>query len=142
MAQPLVPGHLDGFRGYVTHIYGGKPDARGDQILDRISYTRLVVGVEIEPKRDDKGRAERLLGTMAYGLDALMFYGSALYDKDSNLILAPDGSFDENADVLGPVAEVIKGRVQVRLPGVQSHSVVTQLCAQLHGWIDFVALAE
>jgi len=27
-------------------------------------------------------------------------------------------------------------------PGVQSHSVVTQLCAQLHGWIDFVALAE
>jgi len=26
--------------------------------------------------------------------------------------------------------------------GVQSHSVVTQLCAQLHGWIDFVALAE
>jgi len=25
---------------------------------------------------------------------------------------------------------------------VQSHSVVTQLCAQLHGWIDFVALAE
>jgi hypothetical protein len=57
-----------------------------------------------------------VLGALAYGLEALLFSGSALYDKDSRLILAPDGSFDAEADVLGPVAEKIKERVQVRLP--------------------------
>jgi hypothetical protein len=45
-----------------------------------------------------------------------MFYGSALYDRDSRLVLAPDGSFDSEADVLGPVAELIRDRVQVKLP--------------------------
>jgi hypothetical protein len=51
-----------------------------------------------------------VLGALAYGLEALLFSGSALYDKDSRLILAPDGSFDAEADVLGPVAEKIKER--------------------------------
>ncbi|HZV06332.1 MAG TPA: DUF4272 domain-containing protein [Gemmataceae bacterium] len=111
-----VPQHLDGFCGYVRHIYDGKPDERGEQILDRIRYSRLVAGVVIEPKRDKEGRAEGILGAMAYGLHALMFYGSALYDRDSKLILAPDGSFDAEADVLGPVAELIRNRVQVKLP--------------------------
>jgi hypothetical protein len=116
MPAAKVPTHLDGFCGYVKHISGGKLDERGGQILDRIKYTRLVVGVVIEPGRDELGRAERLLGSMAYGLDALLFYQDCLYDKDSKLILAPGGQFDEDADVLGPVAEMIKGRVQVRLP--------------------------
>lgn len=111
-----VPRHLDGFCGYVRHIYQGKPDQRGEQILDRIRYSRLVAGVVIEPERDEQGRAEGILGAMAYGLHALLFYGSALYDRDSQLILAPDGSFDAEADVLGPVAELIRDRVQVKLP--------------------------
>ncbi|HEY7314476.1 MAG TPA: DUF4272 domain-containing protein [Gemmataceae bacterium] len=111
-----VPRHLDGFRGYVRHIYHGKPDERGEQILDRIRYSRLVAGVVIEPKRDQEGRAEGILGAMAYGLHALLFYGTALYDRDSKLILAPDGSFDAEADVLGPVAELVRDRVQVKLP--------------------------
>jgi hypothetical protein len=111
-----VPGHLDGFCGYVRQVYGGKPDERGEQVLDRIRHTRLVAGVVIEPKRDAKGRAEWILGAMAYGLHALLFYGSALYDRDSKLILAPDGSFDPEADVLGPVAELTRDRVQVKLP--------------------------
>jgi hypothetical protein len=99
-----VPGHLDGFRGYVRHIYGGQPDERGEPVLDRISHTRLVAGVVVEPARDEQGRAEQVLGSMAYGLHALMFYGSALFDRDSKLILAPDGSFDPDADILGPVS--------------------------------------
>jgi hypothetical protein len=111
-----VPGHLDGFCGYVRHIYGGKPDERGEQALERIRHTRLVAGVVIEPGRDAEGRAEAILGAMAYELHALLFYGSALYDRDSKLILAPDGRFDPEADVLGPVAELIGGRVQVQLP--------------------------
>jgi hypothetical protein len=116
MPPQQVPHHLAGFCGYVEHIYGGEPDDRGRAILDRIRYTRLVVGVVIEPGRDADGRAEQLLGALAYGLDALLFHGNALYDKDVNLILAPDGSFDEDADVLGPVAEQVKDRVQVELP--------------------------
>src|SRR5262249_49827579 len=111
-----VPGHLDGFRGYVRHIYRGEPDERGEQVLDRIGYTRLVVGVEIEPGREGEGGADGLLGTIAPGLRALMFLGWALYDHDAKLILAPDGSFDEEADVLGPVAEMIRDRVQVKPP--------------------------
>jgi hypothetical protein len=116
-----VPGHLAGFRGYVRHIYGGQPDERGERVLDRISHTRLVAGVVVEPARDEQGRAEQVLGSMAYGLHALMFYGSALFDRDSKLILAPDGSFDPDADILGPVAEMIKDRVQVKLPEAEPY---------------------
>jgi hypothetical protein len=116
MPTQKVPEHLKGFCGYVRHIYEGEPDARGEQILDRIRYTRLVAGVVIDPERDEEGRAERILGAMAYGLHALLFYGSALFDRDSKLILAPDRTFDAEADVLGPVADLIRDRVQVKLP--------------------------
>jgi hypothetical protein len=78
-----VPQHLDGFCGYVRHIYNGEPDGRGGRVLDRIRYTRLVAGVAIEPGRDAEGRAERILGAMAHGLNALLFHGSALYDQDA-----------------------------------------------------------
>jgi hypothetical protein len=108
--------HLDGFCGYVRHIYGGAPDERGEQVVERIRHTRLVAGVVIEPQRDAEDRAESILGAMAHGLNALVFYDSALYDSDSKLILAPDASFDADADVLGPVAELIRDRVQVKLP--------------------------
>lgn len=116
MPEKDVPDHLRGFAGYVRHIYGGKPDERGEQILDRIHHTRLVAGVVVEPERDAEGRAEAVLGAMANGLQALMFHGTALYDHMARLILAPDGSFDEEADVLGPVAEMTEKRVQVKLP--------------------------
>ena len=110
-----LPRHLDGFCGYVRNIYRGKPDERGKQVLDRIKYTRLVVGVALEPGRDEEGRAEDLLGTLANGLKALLFFGDALYDPSTQLILAPDGSFDPEADVLGPVADMIKDRIQVEI---------------------------
>src|SRR5262245_58679483 len=90
MPSREVPGHLDGFCGYVRHTDRGQPDAPGEQVLARIRHTRLVAGVVIEPGRDEEGRAEGLLGAMAYGLEALLFFGSALYDKDARLILAPD----------------------------------------------------
>src|SRR5262249_12873915 len=111
-----LPSHLDGFCGYVKHIYRWKLDSRGQGILDRIRRTRLVVGVVVEPGCDEGGRAEGILGALANGLDALLFCQSALYDKNSKLILAPDGSFDPEADVLGPVAKVTKKRIQVELP--------------------------
>ncbi len=116
MPAKEVPGHLDGFRGYVRHIYRGKLDERGKQVLDRIGYTRLVASAEIEPCRDREGRADGILRAMAHGLHALIFHHSSLYDTNARLILGPDGSFDEEADVLGPVAELTRDRVQVQLP--------------------------
>jgi hypothetical protein len=116
MPAKEVPANLDGFCSHVRHLYQGQPDALGQQVLDRVRHTRLVAGVVIEPGRDDQGRAEALLGALAYGLEAVLFYGSALYDKDARLILAPDGRFDEAADVLGPVAAWTEGRMQVELP--------------------------
>jgi hypothetical protein len=110
-----LPNHLEGFCGYVKHIYRGKLDSRCEAILGRIQYTRLVVGVVVEPGCDQAGRAEGILGALANGLDALLFCQSALYDKNSKLILAPDGSFDREADVLGPVAKLIEKRIQVKL---------------------------
>jgi hypothetical protein len=108
MTPQKVPEHLDGFCRYVRRILGEEPGERGEQILERIRHTQCVVGVIVEPERDEEGVAENLLGAMAHGLDALMFHGVALYDKDARLILAPDGSFDEEADVLGPVAAMIE----------------------------------
>jgi len=116
MPPQKVPQHLRDFASWVTILYDRKPDERGRQILDRIHYTRLVVGVVIEPQRDDAGRVEAILGAMAHGLNALLFYDNALYDKDARLILALDRSFDESADVLGPVADLIRGRMMVDLP--------------------------
>jgi hypothetical protein len=116
MPPQNLPDHLDGFCGYVRRILGDDLGERGEQILKRIRHTQCVVGVSVEPERDEGGRAENVLGAMAHGLDALMFHGVALYDKEARLILAPDGTFDEEADVLGPVAAMIEDRVQVRLP--------------------------
>jgi hypothetical protein len=114
MPPAELPSHLDGFCGYVRQIYRVNPDARGQQILERIRYTRLVVGVVIDPGRDRAGRAEQVLGAMANGLDALLFFDSALYDKNVKLLLGPDGSFDAKADVLDPVAEQIRNRERIR----------------------------
>jgi hypothetical protein len=111
-----LPGHLNGFCGFVAAIYGGKPDERGKKILDRINYTRLVIGVVVEPGRDPEGRAEAIIGMLVHNLDAVFFQNDAIYDRQPCLILAPDGSFDPQADVSGPVAELTRDRVQIELP--------------------------
>jgi hypothetical protein len=116
MPQAQVPGHLDGFCNFVRQIYAGQLDERGKQLDGRIRYTRLVVGVVIEPGYDESGRADALLGALAHAIDAVLYFAGGLYDKDMKLLLGPDGSFDATADVLGPVARLIRGRTQVELP--------------------------
>lgn len=94
----LLAEHLGGFEGYVRqHIYKGCVPARGEQIIRAIRATRLVVGVEFQPGRDE--RAEELLGRMCGGLHPLLFHEDALFDWMSRLLLAPDGSFDPSAEV-------------------------------------------
>jgi len=113
MPATQVPNHLEGFAGWVQRIYKGEPDERGIAILQRIRATRLIVGMVIEPLRDDEGVAEQLLGTLSNGLDALLFFDSAIYDKDAILLLGPDGSFDEHAVIGNQPTDRVKADVQL-----------------------------
>jgi hypothetical protein len=100
MPAALLAEHLRGFEGYVRqHIYKGKVPARGEQIIRSIRATRLVVGVEVQPGRDEQERAEELLGRMCGGLRPVIFHADALFDWMSRLLLAPDGSCDPAAEL-------------------------------------------
>jgi hypothetical protein len=121
-----LPEHLTGFGGWVRQVYRGLPDARGIQLLDRINHTRLLVSIIVEPVQDKAGRTNRLLGAMAGGLQPLIFYGNAVFDTSFQLILAPDGSFDENANVLGPIAEQIEKCRAVELDEGQHEPTAAQ----------------
>ena len=95
--------HLRGFEGYISqHIYKGKVPRRGEHIIRSIWSTRLVVGVEFQPGRDQEGRAELLLGRMSGGLHPIIFHADALFDWSLRLLLAPDGSFDPGAEIRRP----------------------------------------
>jgi hypothetical protein len=113
MPAQHVPNHLDGFAGWVQRIYQGKPDERGLAILQRLRDTRLIVGMVVEPLRDDEGVAEQLLSTLSNGLDALLFFDSAIYDKNAILLLGPDGSFDEDAIIGNQPNDRVKAEVQL-----------------------------
>jgi hypothetical protein len=113
MPAPQLPNHLQGFAGWVQRIYQGNPDARGLAILQRLRDTRLIVGMVVEPLRDDAGVAEQLLSTLSNGLDALLFFDSAIYDKNAILLLGPDGSFDEQAVIGNQPNDRIKADVQL-----------------------------
>lgn len=98
MPSELVAEHLQGFEGYVRqHIYKGKVPARGEQIIRKIRATQIVVGVELQPKRNEQ--AEELIGRMCGGLRPIMFHADALYDWMCKLLLAPNGSFDPEAEL-------------------------------------------
>lgn len=100
MITDQLPEHLRGFEGYIRqHIYKGKVPARGERIIRNIRATRLVVGIELRPGRDDQERAEELIGRMCGGLRPIIFHADALYDWMSRLLLAPDCSFDPAAEV-------------------------------------------
>jgi hypothetical protein len=92
--------HLRGFAGYIRDgIYHGTVPRRGERIIHRVLHTRLVVGVELQPGRDAEGRSELLLGKMCGGLRPILFHADALFDWNSRLLLAPDGSFDPAAAI-------------------------------------------
>jgi hypothetical protein len=100
MPAAMLAEHLRGFEGYVLqHIYKDKPPARGMQIVRSIRETRLVVGVEFQPGRDEQERAEELLGRMCGGLRPIIFHADTLFDWMFRLLLAPDGSFDPAAEL-------------------------------------------
>ncbi len=116
MAPRKVPGHLQGFVGWVRKQCDGEPDTRVQRILERIRSTRLVVGVVITPERDAAGKAEQILATLCFGAEALLFFDGEIYDKNAALLLGRDGSFDETAEI-GPVAS---DRAALSLPSSEA----------------------
>lgn len=101
MPATQLAEHLRGFEEYVRqHIYKGKVPERGERIIRSIQATRLVVGVELQPGRDEQERADELLGRMSGGLHPIIFHADALFDWMSRLLLAPDGGFDPSAELV------------------------------------------
>lgn len=100
MAAADLADHLLGFEGYIRRgVYEGQVPPRGEQIIERIRETRLVVGIEAQPERDAEGRADELIGRMSGGLHPIVFHGDALFDWTSRLLLAPDGAFDPESQI-------------------------------------------
>lgn len=93
-----LPAHLNGFAGYVNHIYKGNIPPRGQAIVERILGTKMVIGIEIQPGLDDEGRAEEIVGCLCGGFRPIMFCNNALFDWQSRLLLGPDQSFDPESN--------------------------------------------
>lgn len=91
--------HLEGFVGYVRSIYRNEIPPRGARLIHRIRQTKLVVGVEITPRRDDEERSDEIVGKLSFGLRPIIFHADALFDHESRLLLAPNGAFDHGAEV-------------------------------------------
>jgi hypothetical protein len=113
MPAHQVPNHVQGFTVWIQRIYQGNPDERGKAILARIGATRLVVGVVVEPLRDEQGIADQWLGTLSSGLNALMLFGSALFDAQARLLLAPDATFNPEAEIGNVANERVKAEAEV-----------------------------
>jgi hypothetical protein len=94
--------HLSGFIGWIADLYENHFDDRGRRIVDRVQATGLVIAVLIEPDRDE--RVDRVLGAIIHTLEAFVFWDGVLLDTEARLILAPDKSFNAEADVDGPLA--------------------------------------
>jgi hypothetical protein len=89
--------HLRGLRAFVERKRAGVLSGRVDTLVEFVSRVTLVVGVELQPRRDAGGRAQDFIGKLSFGMQPLMFFENALYDQDSRLLLGPDGSIDPDA---------------------------------------------
>jgi Domain of unknown function (DUF4272) len=99
MPAEQLPEHLQGFVGYVAHIYQGRIelDSRIRRIMRRILRTTLVVGVEIIPGRDEEGRAGEILGKFCHGLQPMVFHGNSILDHEGKVLVGGNGSYDLHA---------------------------------------------
>jgi hypothetical protein len=102
LPQEELGEHLSGFVAWLMDLFENRFDDRGRRVVDRIQSTGLVVGVVIEPGRDE--RVDGVLGAIIHTLQAFVFWDNVILDSQARLILAPDGSFEEEADVDGPLA--------------------------------------
>jgi hypothetical protein len=81
--------HLQGFMGYVTSGCRnlGLPVPPG--LLERIARVKLVLGCVVQPRMDAEGRAENILGAIAFNSKSLMFSGGEVYDENLEKLFPP-----------------------------------------------------
>ena len=105
MPRSFIKEHMLQLAGDVRKADGGSHEERTARLVDRLLRTRLVMTVQVEPARDNEGRANITLAKLAVGLDAVVLTAGVLFDKRFKLLMAPDGSFDPAAELVS--AEVI-----------------------------------
>jgi hypothetical protein len=89
MPTEELKDHLRGFLGYVAAGCRklGVPLPKG--LLERIERVKLVLGFEALPDMDAEGRAESILGAIAFNTKSLIFHGGAVYDENAGQIHPP-----------------------------------------------------
>ena len=97
MKPEEVPKHLEGLAGFVTHIYRGNPNARGQQIIDQVRRFRTVVGVLFEPDNSEPTIPLKVSMLIAERAKGMIFVRGTFLDSEDRIILAPDGKFDRKA---------------------------------------------
>ncbi len=105
MPRSFIKEHMLQLTGDVRKADDGRHEERTERLVDRLLRTRLVMTVQVEPARDNEGRANITLAKLAVGLDAVVLTAGVLFDKRFKLLMAPDGSFDLAAELVS--AEVI-----------------------------------
>lgn len=101
MPKEQIQNHLQGFCGYIRKISLGDLD-KANKLIDTIKSTTLTVGVEIIPARDSKERAERaenIIGSLCYGLKPIIFHDGAIFNCNSELIYASDGTAGKGSPI-------------------------------------------
>lgn len=89
MPQNKIADHLQGFAGYIQHLYSLKDAEPNVDLLQRVSSTTMVLGVMVEPSRDKEGRVEDVVGAIQFNTKSLMFFKDNVYDENSELIIGP-----------------------------------------------------
>jgi len=103
MRESEMPNHLKGLAGYVIHLYNGKPDKRGQLIIQRILSTGMVLGGIIEPDADSSPQTLQLVYALAEMTKSMIFINGYLLDHLDRRILAPDLQYDRRA-IIDPAA--------------------------------------
>jgi len=87
-AQELAV-HLRGFKGYIASTCRKLGVLLPKGLFERIDATRLVLGFYAEPNMDVEGRAEGILGPIAYNTKSLIFHADAVFDENSQQVFPP-----------------------------------------------------
>ena len=88
MPTAEMPAHLQGFSGYVQHVFAGSQD---DLIytLSRIRQVRLVMGCLIEPGFDEAGEVLNFLVEFTNRLNGLLFVHDSIVNFDGEVLAGP-----------------------------------------------------
>jgi len=94
MPNHELQDHLRGFQGYIAAGCKNLGIAPPKGLFERIAQVKLVLGFIATPDMDPAGRAENILGAIAYNSKSLIFHGGSVYNEDSDRLFPPAGNPD------------------------------------------------